>query len=74
MEILGLVAEFLFLGLGIYLYLLAIGRVKSKDPERQKKVDNFLGSNRGLIRILALAITAIMVVNIYLHITSMLAK
>jgi len=67
MEYGGLIFEILFLGLSIYLYLFAIGVFKSKDPSRQKKSEAFRQSNGWWLRLLALAVAAIMAVNIYLH-------
>lgn len=73
MEYLGLAAEVFFLGIGVYFYLLAIGKIKAKDPAAQKKLDDFLASNSRWLRMLALALSAIMVVNIYLHLSAIFA-
>lgn len=67
-EYIGLLFEFIFLGIGIYLYLLARGLVKTGNPELQKRAEAFLEGNAWWVRLLALAIIAIMVLNIYLHI------
>ncbi len=67
MEYLGFLLEFMFLGMGVYAYLFAIGKITHKDPERQKAMDDFRQKNGGWIRMLALAIIAITIVNLYLH-------
>jgi len=68
MEFLGLLFELLLLGAGIYLYRLSMGRAKSDDPVLQEKSESFLENNRTLVRIGALALMAIMTMNIILHI------
>ncbi|MBK7407669.1 MAG: hypothetical protein IPL49_15230 [Saprospirales bacterium] len=66
-EYLGLLFEFLFLGIGVYLYLFARGLLKAGNPELQKRAEAFRQANGWWLRLLALAIVAIMVLNIYLH-------
>lgn len=68
MEYLGLFFEFLFLALGVYLYLFAIGKISSKDPQARRRAEEFRQRNGRWIRLLSLALIAIMIVNIYLHI------
>ncbi|MFK7933802.1 MAG: hypothetical protein AB8G22_09840 [Saprospiraceae bacterium] len=67
MEFIGLLFELLLLGAGFYLYRLSMGRVKTDDEALKERADGFLESNRTIIRIGALALMAIMTVNIILH-------
>lgn len=73
MDYLGLILEFIFLGIGIYFYLFSIGKIKSKNPESQKKAEDFRKGNRGWLRILSLALIALMTLEIILHIQSLIA-
>ena len=72
MEYLGLIFEVVFLGLGVYLYLFAIGKLTSKNPEIQKKAEAFRQKNKTWMRISGLLIMALMSVNIYLHIVELI--
>jgi hypothetical protein len=67
MDYLGLLMELIFLVFGIYLYLFSIGRVQAGSPESREKAEAFRQRNAWWMRIGALAIIAIMVVNLYLH-------
>jgi len=67
MTFLGLVFEFLFLAAGVYLYLYSRGLIKTKDSK------SFLAENKNLIRYGSLALIAIMLINIALHIRDMIA-
>ncbi len=68
MQAASLVIEVLLFGLGLYLYLYALGKVRAKDPAVQKKMDDFRSQNKGWMRYGGLALMAIMLVNIVLHI------
>ena len=68
MDILGLIFEFLILGIGIYCYLFVTGRIRFKDPESAKKAEAFRQSNKLWLRLLSLALIAIMSLEIILHI------
>ena len=72
MEYLGLFFEFVFFALGMYLYLFSIGKLTSKDPEIQKKAEAFRLKNKIWMRLSGLLIMALMSVNIYLHISSLI--
>ncbi|MDX1943479.1 MAG: hypothetical protein SFU99_23130 [Saprospiraceae bacterium] len=72
MEWLGLLFEVLFLALGIYLYLLAIGKITSPDPNARKNMEAWRTRNGRWVRLAALALTAIMFVNIFLHLQELL--
>lgn len=73
MDYIGLLFEILFFITGIYLYLFARGIVRTGNPELQKKAETFRSSNAWWLRLLGLAIAAIMGVNIYLHLAQMFA-
>ncbi len=64
---LGLFFEILFLLAGIYLYLFSRGVIKTNQG------DSFLSENKTLIRFGSLALIAIMLINIGLHIRDILA-
>ncbi len=66
-DIFGLVFEFIFLAIGICLYLFAVGRLNFSDPDKQKWATDFREKNSSWLRLAALALTAIMLVNLYLH-------
>ncbi len=67
MTYLGLIFELLFLAGGIYLYLLTRGMIKTKGNS------SFLEENKTLLRFASLALIAIMLLNIFLHIRDLLA-
>jgi len=67
MDYIGLVFEVIFLGIGIYLYMFARGFLKSANPDLQKRAEDFRLRNQRWLRPLAIAIIAIMAMNIFLH-------
>jgi len=71
-EILGLIFEILFLVLGIYIYLFALGRIGTRNPEIRSRAEAFRKANGWWMRLLALALIAIMLVNIYFHLMELL--
>lgn len=71
-DLLGLLFECLFFGIGLYMYLFAIGKVQSKNPSQAKKMNEFRKENATWMRLLGLAVMAIMFLNIVVHIQSML--
>lgn len=73
MEIASLIIEVLLFGLGLYLYLYARGVVRAKDADAQKKMDAFRSANGTWMRYGGLALMAIMLVNIVLHVREMMA-
>jgi hypothetical protein len=73
MEYAGLILEFIFLGIGIYFYLFSIGKIKSKDPKAQQKAESFRKSNHRWLRLLSLALMALMSLNIIVHIQSLIS-
>lgn len=68
MEYLGLLFEFAFLSMGIYIYLFAIGRVHPKSDAARERSEAFREKNAGWLRPISLALIAIMTINIILHI------
>lgn len=73
MEYLGLVFEILILVFAVYLYLFSRGMIKAKTAEAQKKADKFREDNATWMRFLSLALIAVMLVNIMLHIKQLWA-
>lgn len=73
MEYLGLVFEILILVFAVYLYLFSRGKIKAKTAEAQKKADKFREENATWMRLLSLALAAIMLMNIILHIKQLWA-
>lgn len=71
MEFLGLLVEILLLALGVYLYLFARGIVQVKDPDRRERAESFRQQNATWMRLLGLALAAIMLLNIVLHIAQL---
>jgi ABC-type nickel/cobalt efflux system permease component RcnA len=72
MEIASLVIELLLLALGLYLYLFARGAIRSKNPERQKRAESFRKNNARWMRILGLALAAVMLLNVIFHVSELL--
>lgn len=68
LDYLGLILEVVFLAFGVYLYLFSIGWLKAGSLEVREKAEAFRKRNGWWMRIGALAIIAIMAVNIYLHV------
>lgn len=64
MQSLGLIVELLLLALGVYVYLFARGMVSFGQGERAKKAEQFRKENGNVLRILALALMAIMFFNV----------
>ncbi len=71
MEYLGLAFEIIFFGIGLYVYMIARGLVKVEDPSLKKQFDLLKERYGTLIRILALALCAVMFLNIVLHIQAL---
>lgn len=62
----GLLTEIAFFCAGIYLYLFAVGRIKYSNFEAEAKAQRIRKENGGMLRLLSLAVVAIMAVNIFL--------
>ena len=74
MEYLGLVLEVLFFALGVYVYLFARGFVRVKNPELQARAEDFRQDNAGWMRLLGLAVAAVMLLNIVLHVMDLASQ
>jgi len=65
MYYIGLLTEIIFFCGGIYLYLFATGRIKFNNFEAEAKAARIRKENGNLLRILSLAVAAIMAMNIF---------
>jgi hypothetical protein len=72
-DIIGLVFEIVFLGLGVYLYLFARGFFTPSRPEAAEKVNRFRKANQGWMRIVGLALAAVFLLNLVLHVRDLVA-
>ena len=72
MEYTGLLFEIFFLFAGVYLYLFAIGKVTTSNPDKKEQSEAFREKNKGWLRYAALALVAMMLVNIVLHVKELL--
>jgi len=72
MEYLGLFVELIFILGGIYLYLFSTGRIKGKNTKVNEKSETFRKENGGWLKILSLALVAIMTVNFVIHLMQIL--
>ena len=72
MEYLGLVFELIFLAIGVYIYLFAIGKISAGDAEARERAEAFREKNFWWLRLLSLLLIAVMIVNLYLHVTQLL--
>lgn len=73
LEWIGLLFELLFLSAGIYLYLFAIGKISTSDPVARQRMEDLRARHGWWIRLAALALTAIMLVNVVLHLRQLMA-
>lgn len=74
MEFLGLFFELIFLAMGIYIYLFAIGRVEAKGKEARERAEAFRRKNGWWLRLLSLLLIAITIVNIFFHFRDLFAS
>ncbi len=70
MEYIGLLFEFVFLAIGFFSYRFATGKMRF-SPSTKPMADQFRKENGTWMRLLGLALTAIMSVEIVLHIFQM---
>ena len=68
---LGLIIEILLFALGMYIYLFSRGFFKFGNEEVRERSEQFRKENAGWMRILGLALAAIMLMNIIFHIREM---
>lgn len=71
MKWIGLLLELLLLGVGVYVYLFSRGVVKLGKGEMGAKAEQFRKENTTWLRILALALTAIMFFNVAFSLSSL---
>ena len=67
----GLLIESALLAVAIYIYLFAIGVAKIKHPKRADKAEQFRRENSAWLRLLALALMAIMFFNVALSLSAL---
>ncbi len=72
MDYIYLLIEFIFFGIGVYLYLYSRGFLKAKDPVNQKKMDEYRAKNETWMRYGGLFLAAIFLFNIVLHIRDLI--
>ena len=72
MEYLGLVLEFIFLAFGLGVYLFAKGWFTPKDILKAKNANEIRKNNGNWMRIVGLALAAIMTVNIIIHLQQLI--
>ena len=70
---LGLLIEILLLACGLYLYLYARGIVRPGTGEAAERAETFRRENATWMRLLGLALAALMLVNVVLHVRDLLA-
>lgn len=73
MDFVGLLFEIIFLGVGVYLYLFARGKISFSNPKTRENAARFRKSNASWLRILALALVAIMSLNVAVHLVQLFA-
>ena len=67
MNILGLIVEILLFALGVYVYLFSRGVIKFKDAEQEKRAQAFRADNGRILRLMGLALAAVMFINLLLR-------
>lgn len=72
MEILGLIFEFIFLAFGVYIYLFAYGKIDITTHKNPEQAEAFRKKNAGWLRLLSLALIAVMSLEIFLHIRDLI--
>ena len=72
MEYIGLLLEFIFLAFGVCVYLFAKGWFTPKDVLKAKNANEFRKNNGRWMRIVGLALAAIMTVNIIIHLQQLI--
>jgi hypothetical protein len=73
MEYIGLLFEFIFLALGVFSYRFATGKMKFSEAQRPM-AEQFRKENGGWMRVMGLALAAIMIVEIVLHVFQLFRK
>ena len=70
--IFGLLVNAAFFAIGLYLYLFARGLISFGKPEARARAETFRKDNATWMRLLGLALAAIMAINIFLDVKAML--
>ena len=71
-SILGLIIEVLLLACGVYVYLYARGIIKPGTGEAAARAETFRRENATWMRLLGLALVALMLLNVVLHVRELL--
>lgn len=69
---LGLIIEIAFLALGLYLYLFARGLVSFGKPEARARAEAFRKDNATWLRLMGLALAAVMALNVFFHVKELM--
>ncbi|MTB50817.1 hypothetical protein [Lewinella sp. W8] len=69
----GLVIEVIFFAIGLYVYLFARGFISFGKPEVRKRAEEFRKENATWMRLLGLALAAVMLLNIVFHVRELVA-
>jgi hypothetical protein len=68
----GLIVEILLLALGLYLYLFARGIISFGSDEAKARAEAFRKDNSTWMRLMGLALAAVMAMNVFFHIKEMM--
>jgi len=71
-SLIGLIIEIVFLFIGLYLYLFARGVVSFGSDEAKARADAFRKDNATWMRLLGLALAAVMAMNVFFHVREMM--
>lgn len=71
-SLVGLLIEIILLAVGVYLYLFARGLIRFGSPESRARAEVFRADNATWMRLLGLALAALMLVNVVLHVRDLL--
>jgi hypothetical protein len=74
MQILGLLFEVALFAAACFLYFFSIGALPSKSGKRASEVEAFRRENSRWLRLLSLALMAIMFVNIFISLRALMPK
>jgi uncharacterized membrane protein len=71
-SLLGLIIEIVFLLIGLYLYLFARGVVSFGSEEARARAEAFRKDNATWMRLIGLALAAVMAMNVFFHVREMM--
>ncbi|NJB85582.1 hypothetical protein GGR26_001327 [Lewinella marina] len=72
LSLIGLFIELILLAVGVYLYLFARGMLRFGSAEARARAEVFRADNATWMRLLGLALAALMLVNVVLHVRDLL--